>query len=155
MLPVLVLETGEPRWYPRAVVALCAAVVVALLITPLRWPYTVGVILATVAVLWRSWLQLRARARFKALQVYADFSMALVDNKGEESPVSAAGNNWASRVLIVLPLRLANGQKKQIVIARDRNDPDAFRRFMVLCRFGFAVNEGERHNDVQIHTTGA
>lgn len=152
---VLELNTGLPGWHRPAVAFLCLAVIAALLITPLRWPFSVAVLLFAAAVLWRTWLQDKGRTRFPRLLVYGDFSLALIDRDGSELTAGGTGHCWVSSRLIVLRLEPAAGRTVPIVIARELNDRDAFRRFKVLCRFGFAVADPQRHNGLQSHTTGA
>lgn len=153
--PVLELRLGEPAWYAAAGVALFLAVVAALFVTPLRWPYASGVLLLACGVLWRDWRQRKARARFPALRVYRDLSLTLIDTGSGEIPVRGNARCWISSCLIVMPLRLPSGENIHAVIARANTPEDAFRRLTVLCRFAFAVDRAERHNGCQSNTTGA
>jgi len=146
---------GTPRWYRPATAVLCLTLIGALLITPLRWPWTVAVLLGAGTVLWRAMLQEQGRARFPALRVYRDFSLALIERDGSEVPASSDGRCWLSSWLIVLPLDIPSGARIRVLIPRELNDPDAFRRFKVVCRFGFAMAHTDRHNGLQSNTTGA
>lgn len=157
---VLELKAGTPRWYLTSTAGLFLAVIAALLITPLRWPYTVAVLLVAAGVLWQVRREEQGRARFASLKVYQDLSLALVDREGIELTARHAGGSWVTPWLIVLPIDLPPRARIRIVIARELNDPDEFRRFTVLCRCGFgqpafAVADAERHNERGTTTTGA
>ena len=128
---------------------------IALLLTPLRFHYVLMVLSAAVIIVWQDFKARRARARYRAMLVYPDFSVTLIDRNGSEIPVEHKNQIWASPILIVLPVRASSGALTRLLIARSRNDADAFRRFYVISRFGFAVDDSERHNVPQSNVSGA
>ena len=141
MHDVLRLEIGEPRWYPIAVLTVTATVFLALLLTPLQWQYALAVAGLAAATLGADWMQRRGRGRFTELRVYPNYSVTLVDREDVETPVRLMGDFWVTRLLIVVPMEIPRLGKKHIAVARDRNHEEAFRRLIVLCRFGFAVDQ--------------
>lgn len=148
--PFIELRLGEPRWYPAAGGALALGVFAALIITPLYWPYAAAVIGAALAVVLIDRRQRQARERYRILRVYPELHASLIDEEGRELPARIDNACWISRPLIVVPLKPAGGGRSmRVIVARDRNDPDAFRRLAVLCRHGhgpFAEKAADRHN---------
>ncbi len=153
--PVLEVNTGAPRWYPAATMASFLAVIIALVVAPLDWPWSIAVLLFAAAVLWRSGSQLRTGNRFPLLRVYADFSIGLSDQHSSEISVLPDGFAWLTSRLVVIRLALPSDRRIHALVSRDRNQPASFRRFSVLCRFQFAVADGERQNGRQSNTQGA
>lgn len=159
MLPgaALELNTGEPPWYLPAAAMVYAIVLIALVLTPPQWPYTLATLILGGLALYRIISSRNQGQRYPTLRVHADLSLSLLSCDCGEVPVAYTGRPWTSPWLIVLPVRLASGSTERIVISPVLNTDDAFRRFMVICRFGFAVNdrEGQTVNDPNTNTTGA
>lgn len=159
MLPgaALELNTGEPGWYLPAAVMTYAIVLIALVLTPLQWPYTVATLALGGLALYRIISSRNRGPRFPTLLVHADLSLSLISCDHGEVPVAFTGRPWVSPWLIVLPVRLASGSTERIVISLVLNNDDAFRRFTVICRFGFAVNDraGQNVDNPNTNTTGA
>lgn len=153
----LELRPGEPRWYLATVGLAYTAVLVSLSIAPLKWPYTLVALILGAVLLFRELSRQARGRRIIGLRVHADYSLTVSGRDGDEVPARLAGGPWVSPWLIVLPLELSSGATERIVVSRDQNTCDAFRRFTVLCRFGFAVDgrEGQNVHDPNTNTTGA
>jgi hypothetical protein len=91
---------------------------------------------------WSDFRARKRRAAFPRVCVYPGFQLVLLGRDDTETPVETIGRCWVSQAMIVVPLRLPSGVKQPIVIAREGNDYDAYRRFSILCRFAFAVEDG-------------
>jgi hypothetical protein len=148
---VLELRLGEPGWYGRAVAGVFLAVVAGLVIEPLQPIYMVLLLASALLIIWLDSVERKKRAQFIYLSVTQDFSLMLRDEKGAELSVERINRCWVSARLIVLPVRLANGTRQHLFVAQSRNHPDAFRRFAIICRFGFAVDDSEGHNVAQLN----
>lgn len=146
---VLELRLGETRWYNPAVAGVFLAVIAALVIEPLQALYMVLLLASALLIIWLDSVGQKNRAQFNYLCVAQDFSLTLRDKKGAEFSVGRINRCWVSSQLIVLAVRLASGTRQHLFIARSRNHPDAFRRFTIICRFGFAVEDSEGHNVAQ------
>lgn len=153
----LELKTGEPPWYVPAAAMVYAIVLIALVLTPLQWPYTLATLTLGGLVLYRILSNRNRGPRFPTLRVHADLSLSLLSRGCDEVPVAFTGRPWVSAWLIVLPVRLVSGSTERIVISLVLNNDDAFRRFTVICRFGFAVNdrEGQNVNNPDTNTNGS
>ena len=151
---MLELRTGEPGWYDPAIGIVLLLLISALVFNRIQLEYSVLMLfLAAIMVLADRWIR-RKRGTFTALLVSRDFALTLCDSKGYEFPSEIAGGCWVTPALIVIPTRVQGGGKMHMVISAERNDPDTFRRFSIICRFGFAVPNSERHNVTQLNPQG-
>lgn len=146
------LNTGVPRWYVPLAVAIFGVWLVFVVVNPPRWPFLLATLALSAFVLFKVWVQAAASRGPSILRIGPDFYLSLFTPQGE-TPVWIAGNPWVSAWLIVLPLRFPSGSMERIVISRDQNHSDAFRRCTVICRFGFAVEDGEGQNTSQTNTS--
>lgn len=97
----------------------------------------------------------KQREKFVALVVGTDFGLTLYDDTGTEYPCDRAGGCWVSSRMIIIPVGLDGGSRVNSVVSAELNDPDAFRRLSIICRFGFAVEDSERHNVTQFNPQGS
>lgn len=146
---VLELRTGEPAWYGWAVTLACLAVIVSLIMSPLRYYWTACVLLLACLVLVRIWRRRETSSGMVSIYVHPDFTLSLERRDGSVEPVCYDGAAWVSPWLTVIRVRLPRGKRERIVVSRDLNSPDAFRRFTVICRFGFAGDDQGRQNSNQ------
>lgn len=153
-VPVLELNTGVPRWYVPLAVALFGIWLAFVVLNPPRWSLMLAALALGGLVLFQVCAQSAAGRVSSILRIGPDFCVSLFTPQGE-TPVSVAGSPWVSAWLIVVPLRLPSGSMERIVISRDLNQRDAFRRCAVICRFGFAVQDGEGQNTRETNSTGA
>lgn len=151
---MLELRTGEPPCYDFAVAAAVLTVMGALIFNRIQLEYSVLLLLlAACVVACDRWVR-RKRNTFVRLRVTQDFSVALCDQQKREYPSEIAGPCWVSSRMIIIPLKTGHSRRMRIVVVARRNDPDAFRRFSIICRFGFAVTDSERHNVLQLNPKG-
>lgn len=153
MLPgaALELKTGEPPAYLPGAAILYAIVLLALFLTPLEWSCTLATLILGGLALYHVISRRNRGQRFAALRVHADLSLSLLSRDRGEVPVAFTASPWVSRRLIVLPVHLVSGSRERIVISRVLNEDNAFRRFTVICRFGFAVSDREGQNAKDPH----
>jgi hypothetical protein len=138
--PALELQTGAPRWYFPANIVLFLMVLAALLFTRVQMFWSLVVVTTALIIIW---IDLRCAVRQRnpsVIKVYPDGSLSLLDAEYNEISINYAGKCWINSKLIVLPIERVSGSRERLLIARDLNDDDAFRRFAVLCRYGFAVD---------------
>ncbi len=148
---MLELETGHPPWYRWFILAVFLILALVLLVEPLQLQHVLLLVASSLVVLWMESRELKEGKQYPTLCLSSDFSICLIDRKGLEIPAERAVRCWVTRQLIVVTVRLADRRRANLLIARARNHPDAFRRFSVICRFGFAVDDSERHNVAQIN----
>lgn len=151
---MLELVPGEPHWYPRAVGGVVGVLLVALLVNRIQLEYALGSLAFAVAVIVYDRWQSRRRARFVRLMVGSDFSLTLCDSEGRDYPAETTGRSWVTSGVIVIPVKAVGMPSINLVIAADRNDADSFRRFAIICRFGFAVKDSGRHNEAHFNPQG-
>jgi hypothetical protein len=115
-------------------------VLAALLFTRVQMFWSLVIVTTALIIIW---IDLRCAVKQKIsslIKVYPDGSLSLLDSEYNEISINYAGKCWINSKLIVLPIERVSGSRERLLIARDLNDDDAFRRFAVLCRYGFAVD---------------
>lgn len=139
------LQAGPPCWYRRAVIIVLLCIFLALGIAALEWKYSLLVLVVAVLT---TCLALRPDQQPPAtLCILRQGGWILRDTKGNESLVQPCTARWVTSTMVSLVLRTADGSTRPIVVSRDRNELNAFRRFTVLCRFGFAAEDDDVQNN--------
>lgn len=142
MLPrTIELRIGPPRWYPYAIAAVCAAVCLALCLARPEWPFTLLVLALAACIATRARWHAVTTSKARSIRVFRNGAVTLLDHHGTEHSVQVHTVHWATPGLVALAILPAKGRAMNLVLSRDRNSRQAFRRFVVLCRFGFAADE--------------
>ena len=142
MLPrTIELRIGPPRWYPYAVAAVCAAVCLALYLAKPEWPFTLLVLALAAGVAARARWHAVTTRKARSIRVFRNGAVTMLNDSGDEYAVQIRAVHWVTPRLIALAIQPPEGRAIDLVLSRDRNSRQAFRRFVVLCRFGFAADE--------------
>ena len=152
---MLELRTGEPRWYPLAVAGFVLALVAAVTLNRIQYEYALLLLLSAIFIVAMDCLVRYRRKAFIRLRVDRDFTLTISNESGDEFAAHKTGACWVSSRMIIIPLRIGAETRINAVISRGHNDPDSFRRFAIICRFGFAVDDSERHNVAQLNPQGS
>ena len=138
---MLELRTGEPPWYIYAVGATVLLLVISLIFNRIQPGFSLLLMLtACLIVAGDRWIR-KKRGKYVSLRVSPDFSLTLCDSEAQEYPADTAGVCWVTSQMAIVPVRVGMERRMQIVVSASGNDPDAFRRFSIICRFGFAVKD--------------
>lgn len=135
---VIEVRLGAPRWYGPAVWLLFAVIVLGLWATALEWTSAWLVLGLASAVLVSDLRQRSRQRRFRALRIYPNGTAVLIQRDGSPHSVRLRNNFWITRPLIVVRICDKGGLRESILVARDGNQADAYRRFGILCRYAFA-----------------
>lgn len=142
MLPCTVeLRLGPPRWYPAVITCALAAVCLALYLAALEWPFTLLVMALAAGITARTLWRASPSENAQFIRVLRNGAVMLLSENGLESAAQVRAVHWVTPWLVAITILPSRGRALNLVVSRDRNERDAFRRFVVLCRFGFAASE--------------
>ena len=148
---MLEVRTGEPWWYRYLVVAALLLFSVALLIEPIETEFVLMLLVSAAIVFWLDLRKRHKNSRFTAIGVSKDFSITLINREGLETLAEGPFRCWITRQLIVIKVGTESNKSIHLAIAKSLNHPETFRRFSVICRFGFDVEDSDRHNVAQLN----
>ena len=134
---VIELRLGAPGWYPGFVWLGFVLVLLNLWLVSLEWPYALSIVLVASAIVANDHRHRRKQRRYSALRVYPNRTAVLILDDQSQLAVKLGKLFWVSPVIIVAAVDCETEGKHNLLIARQHNHEQSYRRFSVLCRFAF------------------